>query len=369
MMDPKKDPARRCLKVDEWPEADQVAWRRALDQGDPLEDQGPASHWSPETIHKHRRGYGRWLNFLRHNGLLDETAMPGERVTRALVGKYLKELERTVAPYTVIGRLTELRAVVSVLTPDRDWKWLNSLVTRLHARETSTKPKLARIRPSAELFAWGLKRMEWAQEAENLSLRRGAVYYCDGLMVALLASRPLRRRNFASITVGRHLIEMGDLYLLCFAASETKTRRPLEFPVPTELTEPLRQYLELHRPILLNGTTSDRLWISVRGQPMSEMSVYHRIVKVTEEAFGSPIHPHLFRDCAATSIAINDPEHVRIAAAILGHTNLRTTERHYNQAQMLEAVRRHQKCLLSLRRELKSLRKRARHQYQLSGHT
>ena len=358
MMDPKKDPARRCLKVDEWPEADQAAWRRALDQGDPLEDQGPASHWSPETIHKYRRGYGRWLNFLRHNGLLDETAMPGERVTRALVGKYLKELERTVAPYTVIGRLTELRAVVSVLTPGRDWKWLNPVVTRLRNRVAPTKPKRARIRPSAELFAWGLKRMESVQGAENLSLRQRAAYYRDGLMVALLASRPLRRRNFAGITIGGHLIRMGDLYLLCFAASETKTRRPLEFPVPTELNVPLELYLDLHRPNLLRGADSDRLWISARGRPMSEISVYHRIVKITEEAFGAPINPHLFRDCAATSIAISDPEHVRIAAAILGHTNLRTTEKYYNQARMLEAVRRHQDCLVSVRRDLKHLRRR-----------
>jgi hypothetical protein len=38
--------------------------------------------------------------------------------------------------------------------------------------------------------------------------------------------------------------------------------------------------------------------------------------------------PHLFRDCAATTLAIPDPAHVGAVAAILGHTNSRTRCRH-----------------------------------------
>ena len=30
------------------------------------------------------------------------------------------------------------------------------------------------------------------------------------------------------------------------------------------------------------------------------------------DRFGHALNPHLFRDCAATSIAIEDPDHVRI---------------------------------------------------------
>ena len=50
--------------------------------------------------------------------------------------------------------------------------------------------------------------------------------------------------------------------------------------------------------------------------------------------------PHLFRDAAATSIAIHDPEHVTNIMPVLGHSTLTTCERHYNQAQGLEAGRR-----------------------------
>ena len=62
-----------------------------------------------------------------------------------------------------------------------------------------------------------------------------------------------------------------------------------------------------------------------------------RICEHTRVAFGKPINMHLFRDCSATSIAITDAEHVRIAAGILGHRSFETTERHYNLATSLQA--------------------------------
>jgi integrase/recombinase XerD len=78
-------------------------------------------------------------------------------------------------------------------------------------------------------------------------------------------------------------------------------------------------------------------------------NVYETIVGRTGTAFGQPVNPHLFRDCAATSIAIEDPEHVRIASQILGHRSTATTERYYNQARIVDAARRYQDFLLALR--------------------
>jgi site-specific recombinase XerD len=69
----------------------------------------------------------------------------------------------------------------------------------------------------------------------------------------------------------------------------------------------------------------------------------------TAEAFGQPINPHLFRDCAATSIAIEDPAHVRTASRLFGHRTLSTTEQYHNQAQSVDAARRWQDFLLRLR--------------------
>jgi hypothetical protein len=58
----------------------------------------------------------------------------------------------------------------------------------------------------------------------------------------------------------------------------------------------------------------------------------------------------MFRDAAATAIAIFDPEHVLIIKAILGHATIATSEKHYNMARGLEAGRRYYQTIRGLRR-------------------
>jgi integrase len=85
---------------------------------------------------------------------------------------------------------------------------------------------------------------------------------------------------------------------------------------------------------------------------MKAKIIYDRITRTTKRAFGVGINPHLFRDCAVTSVAIENPEAIGIAAPILGHTDLRTTEEHYIQANALAAGRKLRHSIDSLRREL-----------------
>ena len=72
---------------------------------------------------------------------------------------------------------------------------------------------------------------------------------------------------------------------------------------------------------------------------MTQMALYDQIRQRTHEGLGKDVNPHLFRDAAATTLAIEDPLHVRLATPLLGHRHPGTTERHYQQAQALEAHR------------------------------
>ena len=74
------------------------------------------------------------------------------------------------------------------------------------------------------------------------------------------------------------------------------------------------------------------------------------VARHTRAAFGRAVNPHLFRDWAATSLAIEDPAHVRIAAQVLGHGAFSTTERHYNLARGQEAATTWHQILEGLRR-------------------
>ena len=69
-------------------------------------------------------------------------------------------------------------------------------------------------------------------------------------------------------------------------------------------------------------------------------SVYQRITRLTRRLFGTPINPHLLRDCAASSLAAVSADMARAAAPLLGHRQFSTTERFYIQADNLAASRR-----------------------------
>jgi integrase len=87
---------------------------------------------------------------------------------------------------------------------------------------------------------------------------------------------------------------------------------------------------------------------------MDCQALYNLVVVHTREAFGRSVNPHLFRDCAATGVAVEDPAHVGIGAPLLGHRSRATMERHYNQAGSVEAARRWHRTLARLRNRSRS---------------
>ena len=237
------------------------------------------------------------------------------------------------------------------VAPECDWSWLVDMKNRLCARARPSRDKTAKIRSSEDLFELGLSLM---QSEEGFTCRytplAAEIRYRNGLLIALLAARPIRIKNLASLELGRHLTCVDDTYWLTLEAEDVKNRKHIEVPLPGSLTPYIDCYLRHQRPPLLGGTMSNRLWISSQGRPLSENVIRHHVTRVTEEAFGEAISPHLFRDCAATSVAIQDPEHVRISAAILGHHRLSTTQAYYDQSRMLEAGRTVQSALIERRK-------------------
>jgi hypothetical protein len=363
-MDPKKDPARRCLKVEEWPRPDQLAWRAILRKGDLLDDDvGAAAHWAPDTVHKNRRGYGRWLNHFRIAGRLDETTAPADRVTPENVRAYLAELRATgVSPFTLRNRIGELHAVIRAIAPDRDWSWLCDLHSRLNREAYPVQSNPALAVTASEVHSWGRALMDAAEANMKLPPRRCAVRFRDGLFVVLLITCPaMRRRNVAAITIDRHLRRGPNGYRLAFLACERKgRRRPYEDTLPHELNALIDRYLAVHRPRLLGGNDSNRLWISSTGRPMSDQSIYHSLTKITKRAFGVSLSPHDFRYIAGTSIAIHDPAHVGTAAPVLDHAAFKTSDGSYILANAGVASRRLGETIRAARAEARQRSRRKR---------
>ena len=373
---PKYDPTRRCRPPSLWPAADRLAWDAALQPGDVLDPGGPASRWAPLTRSGAARAYGRWLTWLDGTGQLEPGASFADQVTPERVRDFVGALQPVNAPMTVLHRIESLARAAGALAPDRNWAWLWAEAGWLQRTAVSVRLKHPRLVGADELFAFGCELMAEAEDRPEGSRAgapwRRAVGYRDGLMVALLAARPLRLKNFAAIEIGRHLVVHGTGYRLQVPRAEMKGRRPLrqhgaelvEQPVPEALTPYLERYLVHHRPRLCErgapqvayASVDDEpcraLWVGQSGVALSPVTLYARIVELTEKRFGQSVNPHLFRDCAATSIATMDPEHVRITMTVLGHTKLATSERYYNHARSFEAARLHQANIMALRRRV-----------------
>jgi integrase len=256
---------------------------------------------------------------------------------------------------TVAYRVLRLERAARALAPDRDWRWLRTLVNKLFLRARPVRDRRVRLRPASAVAAAGHAMMAEAEAGKGFtSEKKRAAAFRDGLLLALLAAQPLRVANMSALEIGRHLRRVGQGWTLRSEGGETKNGEPHEAPLPEELVAPLERYLARWRPVLLGpgGAASARLWISAHGRPLGPDTLHQVVTRAVERRLGVRINPHLLRAGLATELAIEDPEHVGAASALLGHQpGGAATTRHYNLAQQHEAARRWQEHVAALRRK------------------
>lgn len=350
-----RDPISIPLPFEDWPDTDRQAWNTAITPASLFGEGGTAAHWAAVTLRGYRAAYGRWLRFLISQDWFDAQAPFTLRAQPDRVTAYVGSLKGRVSPLSVWSYLSNLHNIHYRVAPDHDWSWLRDIVNRLHLRIGPRHIPPGRLRPIDELFRAGMAAMDRA-EAEGPEPRlRDSVHYRNGLMVSLLAGTLLRVKNFAGLEFGHSLIRLSDDYLLVVPSVEVKNQQDIEQPVIGRLTPYLDRYSEHHHPRLRQGREGKHLWINQYGGIMKPHAVGKTITKVTGNLVGAPISAHLFRHCAATTIAIEDPEHAMIIRAVLAHACIETAERYYNRASIAEAGRRHAATLAELRESLASM--------------
>jgi hypothetical protein len=332
---PPPEEARDCLMkccsvIKDWPDRDRLLWESGVEGSGLFENGGAGAGWSAASRLKTAYGYNSWLLWLAAKNLYDPNISPADRVTRERVAAYVSELSAALASYTVLCRIQELYDALRVVAPEWNPNWLRQLYRTLRAQVRPAREKLSRLKPIGELTALGERLMEEADSASDRSARRRAAAYRDGLMIALLTYRPLRRKNLAMMRLGRHLVKVSGSWQILFSAEETKSHAPYEAVLPSALTPRLERYLDVHRPVLMRGRQVDNqanvrpahpehdaLWVSEWGTPLNFLG--ERIAARTKAAFGQSVLPHLFRDCAATSIAVDNPKNIGDASLVLGY--------------------------------------------------
>jgi integrase len=329
----------RSLPIHEWPDADRRAWEDACRPGIRLKPGGSACYLAEVSREDFARRYGAFLGFLQRSGRLEPNLDAAAQVISSNVEPYIDELHARVRSVTVWNCIYKLRRASELLAPMSDYSWLAEIERNL-ALVMEPKSKFDRLVFTGRLVEAGLTLVAEAQEFAKNDLDR-ARGLRNGLMIALLAHRPIRLKNFAALEIGHTFKEVHGSWWIALPRLSTKSHRPDEKRVPEFLNPVIDVYLNQSRPILLKSSVpANFLWISSRtGQQMTKKNLGTLISKITLQTLGVDVSPHLFRAAGATTAAMYGGNTPHLASAVLGHTDPRVTEEHYNRATSINAAK------------------------------
>ena len=336
-MQPKKSmrrTARLYLGYSEWPSRDKALWQRAFEpKKDLFDGGGPGAHLSDRTVQQLQYAYGKFLCFLsaEHDRLLKRA--PARRLNAKIIKEYASWQPKTCGGVTLSLYLYHLWLALRYIYPRDDWRWLLVISMRIKA-QARPKPEKHHLVTSETLYKLGIRLMDDALACGKASTSwRVQTGFRDGLIIALLALIPLRRRTLSALRIGKQLIKSGDEWSLDIPAEDVKTKRPLDYPISPELSQRIDIYVNEIRPQIAGAGTHDYVWASSRGRPLRGPLIYNAVRRRTRKALGFPINLHRFRPAAPTLWSIRDPANVRGVKDLLGHASFATTEKYYLMSQ------------------------------------
>ena len=335
----KSKPERQTLLVSEWPCAERRAWEDACRPSVRLKKGGSGSHLAPVSQDDIARRYGRYLGFLKRTGRLNLDAPAGSQVTPQNVEAYMAEFEGKISSVTAWNCIYKLRRAAQLIAPQTDFGWLIEIEKDLELMQ-EPRSKLNRFVYTELIIKAGLTLIVEANARTEVPFKR-ARGIRNGLMIALLALNPIRRKNFAALEIGTTFKQIEGRWWICLPAHTTKSKlRPEERPLATWLNPFIELYLNEARPVLLAGSEKSTkvLWVSSNTRsPMTMQKVGSLITQTTRETLGVAISPHLFRTADATTAADATSDMPHFASALLGHGHSRITDEHYKRSSSLNA--------------------------------
>jgi integrase/recombinase XerD len=142
----------------------------------------------------------------------------------------------------------------------------------------------------------------------------------DRTMLEVLYASGLR----VSELVGLKLVQLGmDSGVVRVMGKGSKERL---VPLGEEALTWLLKFLREGRPVLLAKRTSDFVFVTARGAPMTRQAFWHLIKRRAAQALpGRSLSPHTLRHAFATHL-LNHGADLRVVQLLLGHADISTTQ-------------------------------------------
>ena len=218
MTDPMTE--RQTLQISEWSEADRRAWEDACRPSVRLKKGGSASHLAQVSQDDIARRYGRYLGFLKRIGRLNLNAPAASQVTPENVEAYVADFAGKISSVTAWNCIYKLRRAAQLLSSKTNFTWLIEIERDLEAVQEPAS-KLNRFVYTEQLIKAGLTLILEAKNFTKTPVKRARAIR-NGLMLALLAASPIRRKNFASLEIGKTFRKIEAQWWICVFSENNK---------------------------------------------------------------------------------------------------------------------------------------------------
>jgi integrase/recombinase XerD len=255
---------------------------------------------SPHTVRAYAADLSRYLEWAERNNL-DPIALDHRALRR-----YLSELDRAgYARTTIKRRLSSVRSLFAFLITEGEI--VSDPASVISAPKTASR--LPRIFPTDELGAL----LDAPCADTPVGVR-------DRAVLELLYASGVRVSELCSLTLGSLDLPQGQMTVMGKGSKERIV------PLHRYASERIRDYLTLGRPALARDDSPDNVFLSVRGNRLSEDAVRKLFRRYLAEAgSASGLTPHAMRHTFATHL-LDSGADLRTVQELLGHVALSTTQ-------------------------------------------
>jgi len=255
---------------------------------------------SANTLEAYRRdleGLSRWLT-ARDTALITATRADLLEYLSGCVGKGAR-------PRTTARLLSSLRRFYGYLVREE----------RIQADPTSLidSPKVGRPLPKSLTEEQVEKLLQAPDVATPLGLR-------DRAMLETLYATGLRVSELVGLTLSQVSLTQGVVRVIGKGDKERLV------PLGEEAVSWINRYLAEGRPALIKRRSTDAVFATARGGPMTRQAFWHNLKQHTRAAgIHTALSPHTLRHAFATHL-LNHGADLRVVQMLLGHSDLSTTQ-------------------------------------------